>query len=233
MPFPNHIREEALIKSQRHCCVCHEFAGRAINVHHIKQEADGGENTIGNAIVLCLRCHSEAGHFNPRHPIGTSYSPQELIRHRDQWWESCEKGTALFGSSVIPKIKRVLTSAELHKYKLLVRVVNGNEHVMSSWKLDIFVPCDITVETLDIDQHVDVEIDKVRYQKYQVIGSEKIHLGEEREILDLDWATLEYHIDDHIYNMSRNKEIKILWVFYSDIDPPKKGIIEWGELQEF
>ena len=89
MSFPKSVREDALVKSHRRCCICHEFAGRSEDVHHIVQEADGGANTIDNAIALCPKCHGEAGHYNPRHPLGTKYSPQELRRHRDQWWELC------------------------------------------------------------------------------------------------------------------------------------------------
>jgi hypothetical protein len=92
MSFPPSVREDALVKSSRRCCVCREFAGRASNVHHIEQEADGGSNTIENAIVLCLRCHSEAVHYNPRHPVGAKYSPSELVRHRDQLWAAVADG---------------------------------------------------------------------------------------------------------------------------------------------
>lgn len=56
-------------------------------MHHMVQEADGGPNILENAIVLCSKCHSEAGHYIPRHPLGTKYSPNELRRHRDEWWE--------------------------------------------------------------------------------------------------------------------------------------------------
>ena len=86
MPFPVSIRLEALVRSGRHCCVCHQFAGRTANVHHIIQEAHGGPNTLDNAICLCQRCHTEAGHFNVNHPLGTKYSPEELRAHRDAWW---------------------------------------------------------------------------------------------------------------------------------------------------
>jgi hypothetical protein len=61
-------------------------------VHHIVPEADGGPSVLENAIALCLRCHAEAGHYNPRHPLGTKYSPEELRRHRDEWWEHCASG---------------------------------------------------------------------------------------------------------------------------------------------
>jgi len=91
MPFVDDIREKVLVLSHRRCCVCHDFAGRSVNVHHIIQEADGGLNTIENAICLCLRCHAEAGHFNSRHPLGTKYSPKELHAHRDQWWRHYEE----------------------------------------------------------------------------------------------------------------------------------------------
>lgn len=156
MPFPKSVREEALVKAQRHCCVCHEFAGRSINVHHIKQEADGGDNTLENAIVLCLRCHAEAGHFNPRHPIGTKYAPSELIKHRDAWFESCKNGTAKFSSSVEAKVKRTYTTSELHKYVLLFNRHNGNKNVVSGWKLDIFIPCIFEVATGEVEEHPEV-----------------------------------------------------------------------------
>lgn len=95
MPFPDSIKEGALIRSRRCCCVCQEFAGLYTNVHHIVPESDGGSNDLENAIVLCLRCHGEAGHYNIRHPIGNKYSRKELRRHRDAWWEWCETNPAV------------------------------------------------------------------------------------------------------------------------------------------
>lgn len=91
MPFSPEVREEALVRSRRFCCVCHLHAGRNAVVHHIEQEANGGANTLENAIALCPKCHAEAGHYNPRHPLGTKYSPSELRRHRDDWWAYCEQ----------------------------------------------------------------------------------------------------------------------------------------------
>jgi HNH endonuclease len=130
MPFAPNIRQQVLVNSHRRCCVCHEFAGREANVHHIIQEADGGENSIENAICLCLPCHSEAGHFNPRHPMGTKYSPDELRQHRDQWWAVCaaqvgagKKGAEIYATfesrsgtwSAVKEVERVKGFlAELH-----------------------------------------------------------------------------------------------------------------------
>jgi len=233
MPFPKNIREESLVRSQRHCCVCHEFAGRAINVHHIQQESDDGANTLENSIVLCLRCHSEAGHFNSRHPIGTSYSPNELIRHRDDWWEACKNGSAQYSSSIQVQIKQIHDSSDLHTYKLLMSLANGNQHVISDWKLEIFIPSIIKVRAQEMDQHIDVDIGGVPYQKFQTLSCDKIFPDEERELVDRDRTLLEYDIDNKIYSMTRSNELNISWVFYTDIEPARKGEIVWEEMQKF
>lgn len=58
------------------------------------QEADGGPNTIENTIVLCFDCHADAGHYNPRHPRGTRFSPREVRLARDEWFRRvAEEGT--------------------------------------------------------------------------------------------------------------------------------------------
>jgi hypothetical protein len=92
MPFTPRLREDLLVRSHRRCCVCHEPATRDVEVHHIVPEADGGSNDAKNAIVLCLKHHAEAGHYNPRHPLGTKFSPSELRRQRDQWFAFCDSG---------------------------------------------------------------------------------------------------------------------------------------------
>jgi len=95
MPFTDTVKEDALVKSRRSCCLCNEFVGLYTNVHHIIPERKGGASTIDNAIVLCLRCHGEAGHYNPKHPIGDKYKPSELIRRRDLWWQWCHDNPGL------------------------------------------------------------------------------------------------------------------------------------------
>jgi len=233
MPFPKSIREEALVKSQRHCCVCHEFAGRAINVHHIKQECDGGENTLENAIVLCLRCHSEAGHFNPRHPIGTSYSPSELIRHRDEWIKACARGTAIYSSSIQTEIKRTYLSGELHTYKLLVKIINGNENVISGWKLEVSIPSAIKTRAINTAKCEKTYLNDIPCKKYLFNGTDKVLLGDEIELLNLSSTVLEYDIDQELYFSERRSSLNIEWCFYSDVEPVKTGTIVWEDMQEF
>lgn len=233
MPFPNSVREEALLKAQRHCCVCHEFAGRSINVHHIKQEADGGANTLDNAIVLCLRCHAEAGHFNPKHPLGTKYAPSELIKHRDIWFKACENGTSRYSSTVEVKVKRTYLTSALHKYILLLTFHNGNKNVVSGWKLDISIPYPFEVSTSEFERHPDALIEGKKYKKYQTSGSETLYLGESAELTDSEWVRIEYEIDHDIYYSAREEDFKIIWCLYSSSEPPIKGEITWEQLQQF
>ena len=87
MGFSRAIREQALVLAARRCCVCRRFKGVGVEVHHIKPLTHGGENTLNNAIVLCFDCHCAAGHYNQNHPRGTKYSPGELRKHRDDWYQ--------------------------------------------------------------------------------------------------------------------------------------------------
>jgi HNH endonuclease len=110
--FPSKVREKAVLAAGRCCCICHTFCGRNTEVHHIVQEADGGPNTIENAIPLCFDCHAEAGHYNPRHPLGTKYSSGELRRHRDEWFKTCAASAMAMGSLPLHPIKLPPASAE-------------------------------------------------------------------------------------------------------------------------
>ena len=87
MGFPRKIKDQILADTARHCCVCHRYKGVKVEVHHIEQEALGGSNKYENAIALCFDCHADAGHYNPKHPRGTKFSPGELKKAKAQWLE--------------------------------------------------------------------------------------------------------------------------------------------------
>jgi hypothetical protein len=86
MGFSAEIKQEVLVKSARHCCVCHNFKGLNIEVHHIQPKAQGGEDTFENAIALCFDCHADAGHYFAGHPKGLKLSRGELIKHKEEWF---------------------------------------------------------------------------------------------------------------------------------------------------
>ena len=87
MAFSKKIKNKIFVQSARHCCVCHRATGINIEVHHIKPRKQGGEDTLDNAIALCFNCHADAGHYFAGHPKGAKLSPQELIKHKSEWFK--------------------------------------------------------------------------------------------------------------------------------------------------
>ena len=90
MGFPSGVQERALIACERHCCICHKFCSFKIELHHIVQKADGGEDSFDNCIPLCFDCHAEVKSYNNRHPKGKKYTESELKIRRDRWYEKVE-----------------------------------------------------------------------------------------------------------------------------------------------
>lgn len=88
MGFPESVRNNVLIKCKRHCCLCGNYAGIYMELHHIRQKADRGEDTEENCIPLCFNCHADVKSYNPHHPKGLKYTEKELIARRDQVYES-------------------------------------------------------------------------------------------------------------------------------------------------
>jgi len=123
MPFPRDVRELALVAAARHCCVCHRYKGIKLEVHHLIPEAAGGRSTIDNAIALCFDCHTDAGHYNPRHPRGTKYSQAELIRARDTWFATVQKGGIANPGEASPVHARYLICKT---WELLTEICNGD-----------------------------------------------------------------------------------------------------------
>lgn len=94
MGFSTRVKEDALVSCGRHCCLCHKFCNLKIEVHHIIHTSEGGKNTFDNAIPLCLDCHADMRSYDHKHPKGTKYTPCELKRHRDLWYEKVKGSPA-------------------------------------------------------------------------------------------------------------------------------------------
>jgi hypothetical protein len=82
--FRQSEKEDMLVACGRRCCLCHRFCGNKIECAHIEQ---GGPDELDNGIPLCLDCHAEVGAYNDQHPKGNKFSPRELKRHRDAWYQ--------------------------------------------------------------------------------------------------------------------------------------------------
>lgn len=154
MAFSKKVKEEALIKSKRCCCICNEFCGRNCVIHHIKQETQGGSNKIANAIVLCQNCHGEVGHYNPNHPIGNKYSPSEIKKHRNNWWQWVEKHPhktpPKYPISVSPDVINISSGEWKENFKFNLQ--NRNNQVYYQITLKIFqLPSDFNPKDIAIE----------------------------------------------------------------------------------
>jgi hypothetical protein len=78
-----------LVACHRCCCICHKFCGIRIETHHIHPKAEGGSSRIDNAIPVCFDCHAEINSYNPDHPRGRKFTPEELRKHKEQWIALC------------------------------------------------------------------------------------------------------------------------------------------------
>lgn len=101
MSFPNDVAEKSLVATRRCCVLCHDFCGSKIELHHIRQKADGGEDTFENCIPLCFNCHAEVKAYNTNHPKGRKFSENELIQHRDKWYAGIERTETINDSQYI------------------------------------------------------------------------------------------------------------------------------------
>lgn len=123
MSFAKNIKEKVLIETARHCCVCHRYKGVKVEVHHIKHKSLGGEDTYKNAISLCFDCHADAGHYNPKHPRGTKFSPTELKKAKDSWITQVKEHNISE-----PKVRDQLLCKYFvcENYENLVEIFSGN-----------------------------------------------------------------------------------------------------------
>jgi len=129
MTFLPPVREDALVASGRHCCLCHKFCGLKIELHHIKQKAEGGLDDYENCIPLCFDCHADMRSYDHKHPKGTKYTPTELTRHRDNWYK---KVSASPGSSYSEKSAEVDKAVfalmkSLLKYETTIRFLDKHD----------------------------------------------------------------------------------------------------------
>jgi HNH endonuclease len=85
-----------LVKCHRRCCICHRYCGTKIETDHIVPAAESNDHSIENAIPVCFDCHAEIHAYNPKHPRGRKFTPEELRLHKKQWLFICETKPEIF-----------------------------------------------------------------------------------------------------------------------------------------
>jgi hypothetical protein len=94
--------------------------------HHIVPRSDGGEDSYENCIPLCFDCHAEVGHYNPEHPKGIKFTPEELRGHRDRWYKAIETGN-------FPGIPSNYNELDCNLFKKICDILGGS-HSMTHFK---------------------------------------------------------------------------------------------------
>ena len=118
MGFSRRIQEKALLACGRHCCLCKKYASYKIELHHIVQKADGGDDSFDNCVPLCFDCHAEVRAYNPKHPKGKKFTASELKAHRDNWYREIKQlGTNHFQKSAQSSITSQ-SDGLFHKFDL-------------------------------------------------------------------------------------------------------------------
>lgn len=112
MAFSKNTQDTVLIKCKRHCCLCGRNVGINIELHHIKQKADGGDDSEDNCIPLCFDCHASVKSYNKHHPKGHKYSENEIKQRRDNFYQdiSTKITTMLLNEDDQKKSKKVMNN---------------------------------------------------------------------------------------------------------------------------
>lgn len=121
------VAESLLVKAARCCCLCRQFKGTKLEIHHIDTKAEGGLGAAKNGIPLCFDCHADVKNYNDEHPKGRKYTPSELMRHRDAWF-------ALMAS---PQAIPTLLADPAYRAEILTRVterIDEGKSIQSAMK---------------------------------------------------------------------------------------------------
>lgn len=98
-----------------------------MELHHIRQKADGGEDTFENCIPLCFDCHADMGKGDPKHPKGKRYSEAELRGHKERWIKQAAN------SDTVPGMGQGVSEADK---KLFQRICDVFDEDLRSWLRD-------------------------------------------------------------------------------------------------
>ena len=147
MGFSQSIVENALLSCGRHCCICHKFCGTKIELHHIDQKKNGGEDSFDNCLPLCFDCHADVMQYNPEHPKGKKYNFSELKKHRENWYKKVELSDGLITFSTkyceldrktFERLNELLSSKELMYFiKHNIFCSKFNDNLMT--EIDLFL----------------------------------------------------------------------------------------------
>jgi HNH endonuclease len=75
------LADKMMVLCGRHCCLCRRYRPTKLQVHHIRERAQGGTDDEDNLIVICLSCHTDV---HSKVPFARRFTADELKMHRDK-----------------------------------------------------------------------------------------------------------------------------------------------------
>ena len=199
MGFNKTVVENALISCGRHCCLCHKFCGTRIELHHIDQKKNGGDDSLDNCLPLCFNCHADVMTYNPYHPKGKKYTFSELKRHRGNWYEKVKlsEGTKITDSNYLNLDKKTFERLnELLDSKNLMWFIKQNGFIGGQFPDKIFL--DVYKFVLECDlpefEFIDADLEGLKSELYEnfkllndLISKHTFSAGPNRQSIPREW----------------------------------------------
>jgi hypothetical protein len=92
MSIPQATVEKIFVRCARRCCVCRRFRPLLLQVHHIKEQSEGGTDDEDNLIPTCISCHATV-HTDTK--LTRRFTERELRQHRDEVYRLVADGKLL------------------------------------------------------------------------------------------------------------------------------------------
>lgn len=224
MSFSNLVANQVLVDTGRSCAICHKFCGVKMELHHIKQKADGGEDTYENCIPLCLDCHAEVKMYNPHHPKGKRYTENELIIHRDRWYSKIKSSLQFHAEERFMRLdKEVFKVIRMQIFESgLINFLKEHDFG-GAYKLDKFDPLHDLMHDIENNpefEFIDADLEQAyanlcdsirRFLGYSALNTFTHEVMSGYKYVPLDWlerneeTAIHYHeVVDNMNKMSTN-----------------------------
>jgi HNH endonuclease len=164
LAFSAKVKDQVLVSCARHCCICHRFVGLKIELHHIVQIAEGGEDSINNCIPLCFECHADMRSYDHRHPKGTKYTRSELILHRENWYKKISNPNLSSYNEKTNSFDKLLFEKLIDKIEIdTIKFIDGHDFGTMFEKKYIDKMHDyISINETAFDEFIDPELETLR-----------------------------------------------------------------------
>lgn len=99
MSIPQSTVDELMIRCGRFCCICKNYRPTHLQVHHIREQNEGGTDEPDNLIAVCTLCHSDV---HAATKLTRRFTAEELKGHRNRTFEMVANGILRGGVAAPP-----------------------------------------------------------------------------------------------------------------------------------